>query len=117
MEPIERGPMADGLRPLRIAIVKHAHTPSGGAEDFLLAYLEPRVAACAMLARNTQARLADFLQSGGHIIWADGDLPNYDEGLNPYTLFSQAARESGQVRQIPDLDTDWPALIIVWSPT
>ena len=50
MESVDPGATADRLRPLRVAIAKHAHTPSGGAEDYLFMYLEPRIATCAMLA-------------------------------------------------------------------
>ncbi len=50
MEPVARGGAADGLRPLSIAIVKHAHTPTGGAEDNLRDYLEARADCCATLA-------------------------------------------------------------------
>lgn len=50
MEPVADRTVADGLRPLSVAIVKHAHTPSGGAEDSLREYLEARVDTCATLA-------------------------------------------------------------------
>lgn len=50
MESVTAGSVGDGLRPRSIAIVKHAHTPSGGAEDSLFAYLQERADTCAMLA-------------------------------------------------------------------